>query len=649
MLTSQKKSENDKYKQTLRNTMQFKEAHYEEESELEDLYSNQNRAKLREGLLQREKEINYSYIPNSVKKRGEESGLSIENVSSMHHAGKTAQLQALDRAKNANFLFSIENNERGTIQQKKENKTGILDNLKAGVESQSGISMDDVRVHYNSDKPKGVGALAYTQGTEIHVGPGQEKHLEHELGHVVQQKQGRVRPTTKINGININDDIGLEREADVIGKLDNNLKSTAQRKLNSLDNNQEPQSKINIFEERFNTGLIPIQRMKTGRTVVLNGEEKKWLKKDFQTDAVRENLENNAINIRGEIQNFPTKNHERVAELRLLNDNLKVNLKPKNLEAALEDVTGALQIAHKSGKVNGFTADQLFTRIEKIAEPGILLGHDLEYLKAEYRSRYSDLRNYFSPIIAGIIGDDALDELITKPVELIKLKEFSKRIETNVGKEIEAKPTKKDSQSKDEYISIVDTNVAASITKGKNKIGEMSELEKLADKKFTDEAGGSMPTLTAVGVGEFREDDKKTVGEQGFNVLKVDPQIRNGAKYKSIYKTLRDNGVGADKGVMDSSIVADVFISSTDKHKTEFFTGDADVIVGLGKIAKLKYAQDKIEDIYGKPQSVKVPNKAKMINQHQKGQFSVTLEGYIIIVKTIAEALKPEMAKKFGF
>lgn len=33
------------------------------------------------------------------------------------------------------------------------NDTGLPDNLKAGIESLSGISMDSVRVHYNSGKP----------------------------------------------------------------------------------------------------------------------------------------------------------------------------------------------------------------------------------------------------------------------------------------------------------------------------------------------------------------------------------------------------------------------------------------------------------------------------------------------------------------
>lgn len=101
--------------------------------------------------------------------------------------------------------------------QRKPNNTGLPDNLKTGVENLSGLSMDDVRVHYNSSKPAAVQALAYTQGTDIHVAPGQEQHLPHEAWHVVQQMQGRVQPTTEVGGMPVNNDVGLEREADVMG------------------------------------------------------------------------------------------------------------------------------------------------------------------------------------------------------------------------------------------------------------------------------------------------------------------------------------------------------------------------------------------------------------------------------------------------
>jgi hypothetical protein len=100
----------------------------------------------------------------------------------------------------------------------KPNNTGLPNQLKAGIENLSGISMDHVKVHYNSDKPAQLQAHAYAQGSEIHVAPGQEKHLPHEAWHVVQQAQGRVRPTVQMKGnVPVNDDVGLETEADVMG------------------------------------------------------------------------------------------------------------------------------------------------------------------------------------------------------------------------------------------------------------------------------------------------------------------------------------------------------------------------------------------------------------------------------------------------
>lgn len=102
--------------------------------------------------------------------------------------------------------------------QKKENNTGLPDNLKTGMENLSGMSLDDVKVHRNSDRPAQFQAHAYAQGTDIYLGPGQEKHLPHEAWHVVQQKQNRVKPTLQMKGnIHVNDDSSLEREADQMG------------------------------------------------------------------------------------------------------------------------------------------------------------------------------------------------------------------------------------------------------------------------------------------------------------------------------------------------------------------------------------------------------------------------------------------------
>lgn len=104
----------------------------------------------------------------------------------------------------------------GTLKRKGE--TGLPTQLKARMEQMGGVNLSDVKVNYNSSKPKQIGALAYTRGNQIEIGPGQERHLAHEAWHAVQQKQGRVTPTTTLGkGLPVNNDAALEKEADVMG------------------------------------------------------------------------------------------------------------------------------------------------------------------------------------------------------------------------------------------------------------------------------------------------------------------------------------------------------------------------------------------------------------------------------------------------
>lgn len=102
----------------------------------------------------------------------------------------------------------------------KPNLTGIPLQMKQSFEQSSGLSFDDVRVHYHSARPSRLGALAYTQGTHVYVAPGQERHLGHELGHVVQQKQGRVQATSSLGGVKLNTSPAMEQEADMLCRQD---------------------------------------------------------------------------------------------------------------------------------------------------------------------------------------------------------------------------------------------------------------------------------------------------------------------------------------------------------------------------------------------------------------------------------------------
>ncbi|MFH6990859.1 DUF4157 domain-containing protein [Flavobacterium sp. FlaQc-48] len=165
----------------------------------------------------------------------------------MEHSYDKNNQKAQTAANNANDkiiqnkAIELQDNRPASVLQKKANNTGLPDHLKSGIENLSGHSMDDVKVHYNSSKPAQLQAHAYAQGTDIHIASGQEKHLPHEAWHVVQQKQGRVRPTLQMKGkVNVNDDKGLENEADLMG-----AKATS----------------IQLSSGSFNT--LPIQRVVT--------------------------------------------------------------------------------------------------------------------------------------------------------------------------------------------------------------------------------------------------------------------------------------------------------------------------------------------------------------------------------------------------
>lgn len=197
----------------------------------------------------------------------------VEAMSEGPRAQKTAQLQSLMsdnspvqkaadeeevqmRAKPVQKAADEEEVQmKGASLQKKENNTGLPDNLKSGVENLSGVSLDDVKVHTNSDQPAQMQAHAFAQGTDIHVAPGQEQHLAHEAWHVVQQKQGRVQPTKQMKGdIPVNDDKGLENEADVMGAKalkigDNKISSRQLKQINPSNQAIQRSSKSTLQKE----------------------------------------------------------------------------------------------------------------------------------------------------------------------------------------------------------------------------------------------------------------------------------------------------------------------------------------------------------------------------------------------------------------
>lgn len=79
-------------------------------------------------------------------------------------------------------------------------RNGVSGSLEKGAQQMSGVNLSDVRIHTNSAKPKQMQAHAYAQGSDIHVAPGNNQKLPHEMGHVVQQRQGRVAQTNAFGG-----------------------------------------------------------------------------------------------------------------------------------------------------------------------------------------------------------------------------------------------------------------------------------------------------------------------------------------------------------------------------------------------------------------------------------------------------------------
>ncbi|WP_100630100.1 eCIS core domain-containing protein [Algoriphagus formosus] len=149
----------------------------------------------------------YQFVDNRPEAIAQRELKELANNSNGSRSEQAAQFQSLAGNKSS----------QAPSLQRKANKTGLPDDLKSGIENLSGYSLDDVKVHYNSDQPSQLQAHAFAQGTDIHLASGQEKHLPHEAWHVVQQKQGRVRPTLQMKGgPENNDNAILKKAADLL-------------------------------------------------------------------------------------------------------------------------------------------------------------------------------------------------------------------------------------------------------------------------------------------------------------------------------------------------------------------------------------------------------------------------------------------------
>jgi len=150
------------------------------------------------------------------------------------------------------------------IQKKQDNGGNLPDDIQMKMENSFGADFSNVNVHENSRSAKGLNAVAYTQGNNIHFAPGHNPYssqgqevLGHELTHVIQQSEGRVAATTTSpNGLPVNDDKGLESEADHFGKKAANFNHSAsiiQRKCSQCDEQEAYASGETVLNSAITT------------------------------------------------------------------------------------------------------------------------------------------------------------------------------------------------------------------------------------------------------------------------------------------------------------------------------------------------------------------------------------------------------------
>ncbi|HWR61527.1 MAG TPA: DUF4157 domain-containing protein, partial [Clostridia bacterium] len=171
----------------------------------------------------------------------------------------------------------------------------VPQNLLEKMEQSFGTSFSDVKVH-EDPKALTIGARAYTQGNNIVFAPGQfsphtqtgQSLLGHELSHVVQQKEGKVRRTAAGSALTIDQNLesladraGERASAGRISAASTHTSGSASR-VGSIDSSGAPVqasffSAIGSFAKKAWSGIKSVGSkainfgMKAGKSFVDNG------------------------------------------------------------------------------------------------------------------------------------------------------------------------------------------------------------------------------------------------------------------------------------------------------------------------------------------------------------------------------------------
>ena len=172
-----------------------------------------------EQLLESNRRLEKPQTSLTVSQTDDPFELESEHITEHKHGQQTGRIpEQLMPAQNMNGESSAEQN---------QNDTGIPIPVRRKMERALGADFSDVRVHQESSRASELGAIAFTQGHDIHFAPGTwtpatnqgQEILGHELAHVMQQRAGQVKTSAEVNGEKLNDEPKMEGEADALGRL----------------------------------------------------------------------------------------------------------------------------------------------------------------------------------------------------------------------------------------------------------------------------------------------------------------------------------------------------------------------------------------------------------------------------------------------
>src|SRR6056297_1506018 len=156
-------------------------------------------------------------------------------------------------------------NEEEEVQTKSEpgnpgTQTSMPDKVQQKMEGSFGQDFGEVNIHKDSGQAKNMGALAYTQGKDIHFAPGQynpgtkkgQELLGHELTHVVQQREGKVKTTPAQRKREAEVKAKQQQSRETLGMHTKSPEAQMQLKLKY----GETQLKADIARKQFNQSKI---------------------------------------------------------------------------------------------------------------------------------------------------------------------------------------------------------------------------------------------------------------------------------------------------------------------------------------------------------------------------------------------------------